>query len=32
VYHDAAHPSCLILPITRGNVLGTYISGGEPYM
>ncbi|HEY7062528.1 MAG TPA: CocE/NonD family hydrolase [Chloroflexota bacterium] len=32
VYHDAAHPSCLILPITSGNVLGTYISGGEPYM
>jgi predicted acyl esterase len=32
VYHDDAHPSCLYLPITRGNILGTYISGGGPYI
>ena len=22
MYHDDRHPSCLLLPITRGNVLG----------
>ena len=32
VYHDAEHPSHLLLPITRGNILGTFISGGEPYL
>jgi predicted acyl esterase len=32
VYHDDRYPSHLLLPITRGNVLGTYISGGEPYL
>lgn len=32
IYHDADHPSHLLLPITRGNVLGTFISGGEPYL
>ncbi|MCL2493234.1 MAG: CocE/NonD family hydrolase [Clostridiales bacterium] len=31
IYHDADHPSCLLLPITRGNVLGTFRSGGYPY-
>jgi uncharacterized protein len=30
VYHDASHPSHLLLPITRGNVIGTYMSGGHP--
>jgi len=29
VYHDAEHPSCLLLPITKGNVLNTYFSGGK---
>jgi len=30
VYHDADHPSCLLLPITRGNHIETFISGGVP--
>ena len=29
VYHNADYPSCLILPITRGNIIGTYMSGGK---
>jgi len=29
VHHDAEHPSCLLLPVTRGNVVGTYFSGGR---
>jgi predicted acyl esterase len=29
VYHDAQHPSHLLLPITRGNIIGTYVSGGD---
>jgi predicted acyl esterase len=29
VYHDANHPSHLLLPITRGNLIGTYMSGGN---
>jgi hypothetical protein len=28
VYLDADHPSHMLLPITRGNRIGTYISGG----
>jgi predicted acyl esterase len=32
VYHDAEHPSCLFLPITKGNVLETFLSGGKPYL
>ncbi len=28
VHHNRAHPSHLLLPITRGNVIGTYYSGG----
>jgi hypothetical protein len=28
VYHDAEHPSHLLLPVTRGNILETFISGG----
>jgi len=32
VYHNADHPSHLLLPITSGNVMGTYISGGHPYL
>lgn len=31
VYHSAEMPSELLVPITSGNVLGTYISGGGPY-
>jgi uncharacterized protein len=29
VYHDAEHPSYLVLPITKGNVVGTFSSGGD---
>ena len=29
VFHDSDHPSCLLLPITRGNLIGTFISGGN---
>ena len=29
VYHDARYPSHLLLPITRGNIIGTYVSGGD---
>ena len=29
IYHDARYPSHLLLPITRGNIIGTYASGGD---
>jgi predicted acyl esterase len=29
VYHDEQHPSRVDLPITRGNIIGTYMSGGD---
>lgn len=29
VHHNAEHPSQLLLPVTRGNIIGTFISGGE---
>jgi len=29
VYHQAEYPSHLLLPITRGNRIGTYMSGGK---
>ena len=29
VYHDEDHPSYLLLPITKGNIIGTFISGGN---
>lgn len=29
VYHNAKYPSHLLLPVTRGNILGTYVSGGD---
>ena len=29
IYHDSDHPSRLLLPVTRGNVIGTYMSGGK---
>ncbi len=28
IHHDETHPSALLVPVTRGNVLGTFISGG----
>jgi predicted acyl esterase len=31
VYHNGDHPSHLLLPITEGNILGTFLSGGRPY-
>jgi predicted acyl esterase len=32
VYHDPDYPSCLLLPITKGNVLETFLSEGKPYL
>jgi uncharacterized protein len=32
VYQDADHPSHLLLPVTGGNVIGTFLSGGKPYV
>jgi len=32
IYHDTDHPSCLLLPITKGNILETYLSGGKPFI
>ncbi|MGI0080023.1 MAG: CocE/NonD family hydrolase [Nitrososphaerales archaeon] len=32
VFHDEHHPSHLLVPVTDGNVLGTFISGGKPYV
>ena len=32
VYHDADHPSHLLLPVTMGNLIGTFLSGGKPYV
>lgn len=29
IYHDESHPSRLDLPITRGNLIGTFFSGGD---
>ena len=29
IYHDAQYPSHIMLPITRGNIVGTYVSGGD---
>jgi predicted acyl esterase len=29
IYHNANYPSCLMLPITKGNIIGTYMSGGD---
>lgn len=29
VYHSAEYPSHLLLPITKGNIVGTYVSGGD---
>ena len=29
VHHNAEYPSHLLLPITKGNIIGTFISGGK---
>jgi predicted acyl esterase len=29
VYHNSDYPSHIILPITKGNIMGTYMSGGK---
>lgn len=29
IYHNARYPSHIMLPITRGNIVGTYVSGGD---
>ena len=29
VYHNAQYPSHLLMPVTRGNIIGTYVSGGD---
>jgi predicted acyl esterase len=29
IFHSAEYPSNVMLPITRGNVIGTYMSGGD---
>jgi hypothetical protein len=29
IHHDARRPSHLLLPVTRGNLMGTFISGGK---
>ena len=30
IQHNAAYPSYLLLPVIRGNRIGTYLSGGRP--
>jgi len=32
IFHSDEYPSNLTLPITSGNVIGTYMSGGKPYV
>jgi len=32
VHHSAEHPSALLVPITSGNLIGTYLSEGQPYV
>lgn len=29
IYHNAKYPSHLLVPITKGNFVGTYVSGGD---
>jgi predicted acyl esterase len=29
LYHDETHPSHVLLPVTGGNLVGTFLSGGE---
>lgn len=30
VHHDYQHPSCVHLPVVSGNIVGTFMSGGDP--
>jgi predicted acyl esterase len=32
IYHDLERQSCVWIPVTGGNVLGTYMSGGAGYL
>jgi len=32
IYHNEDYPSYLLLPITKGNIIGTYMSGGKPFI
>ena len=32
IYHNADYPSHVLLPITRGNIMETFVSGGEPFI
>ncbi len=32
IFHNEDYPSNLLLPITKGNVLGTFRSGAKPYL
>jgi len=33
VYHNTEYPSHLLLPVTKGNIIGSYMSGGKiPYV
>jgi uncharacterized protein len=29
VFHNEDYPSCLLLPVTKGNILNTFLSGGK---
>ena len=29
IHQNANYPSHIVLPITRGNIIGTYVSGGD---
>ncbi len=29
IHHDESHPSHVDLPVTRGNLIGTFFSGGD---
>ncbi len=32
IFHNEDYPSRLLLPITKGNLIGTFISSGRPYV
>ena len=32
VYHNDDYPSHLLLPVTEGNYMGTYVKGAKPYV
>ncbi|MHB8567966.1 MAG: hypothetical protein ACYC7D_14575 [Nitrososphaerales archaeon] len=31
-FHNDDYPSNLLLPVTSGNIIGTYLSEGKPYV